>query len=218
VRRLPGWLWHALVLEVTMYKNLLRWIFRRPSVGPAEEPIGYARAVTPVMGLWIFASAAEMPLIHVLLPWAAARLVMIVLGLWTVVWMLGMLAGLRTYPHLVTPDALRVRSGALVDVRIPWDAIATVRHREVDLPSSVRTLQPLETDEGTHLRVGVSGRTNLAVGLSRPLLVTPSRRRELTVTQVDLWVDEPREVARVLRERADSAALRAGRAGRAEGP
>jgi hypothetical protein len=201
VRRLSGWVWHALVLEVAMYRNLLRWALRRPAVGRGEEPVGYAQSVTPVMALWIFASAAEMPLLHVLIPWHPVRVVNIVLGVWTLVWMLGILAGLRVHPHTVSAAGLRVRNGAFTDVLVPWDAMAAVSTREVDLPSSMRSLQPLETADGTDLRVGVSGRVNIAVVLREPLRVTPTRRREMTVTRISFWVDDPRAVARLLRER-----------------
>ena len=148
-----------------MYRNLLRWAFRRPAVGRGEEPVGYAQSVTPVMALWIFASAAEMPLLHVLIPWHTVRVVNIVLGVWTLVWMLGILAGLRVHPHTVSAAGLRVRNGAFTDVLVPWDAVAAVSTKEVDLPSSMRSLQPLETADGTDLRVGVSGRVNIAVVL-----------------------------------------------------
>lgn len=203
VRRVPGLLWQAVVLELTMYRNLCRWIFRRPSIGPDEEPIGYAQAVTPVMALWIFASAAEMPLVHVLLPWHTARVISIALGLWTVVWMLGALAGLRTHPHLMSESGLRVRNGARTDIWLPWSAIASVTTREVDLPTTLRSLQPLETASGTDLRVGVSGRSNIQVQLHAPRDVH-TRKGELTVVQVGFWVDEPRQVAARLRHQVNA--------------
>lgn len=202
LRRTPGWVWHALVVEVAMYRNLLRWALRRPAVPGGTEPVGYAQAVTPVMALWIFASAAELPLVHVLIPWEGVRIAALVLGVWTVVWMLGALAGLRVYPHLATADGLLVRNGAMTEVSIPWSAVAAVRKVDLDLPSSMRTLQPEETEKGTHLRVGVSGRANVTVDLHRPLLVRPTRDRELTVTRVSFWVDEPREAVRTVQERA----------------
>lgn len=202
LRRTPGWVWHALVVEVAMYRNLLRWVLRRPAVPADAEPVGYARAVTPVMWLWIFASAAELPLVHVLVPWEGVRIAALVLGVWGLVWMLGALAGLRIYPHLLTADALRVRNGALTEVVVPWTAVATARTVDLDLPSSVWTLQPEETPEGTHLRVGVSGRANVTVELREPLLVRPTRNRALTVVRVSFWVDEPREVVRALQARA----------------
>jgi hypothetical protein len=202
LRRVPGWVWHALVVEVAMYRNLLRWAFRRPAVPAGAEPIGYAQAVTPVMWLWIFASAAELPLVHVLIPWEGVRIAALVLGVWTVVWMLGALAGLRVYPHLVTPEGLVLRNGALTRVGVPWSAVAAVRKVDLDLPSSMRTLQPEETTEGTHLRVGVSGRANVTIDLRRPLLLRPTRNRELTVTRVSFWVDDPRAVVRTVQEGA----------------
>lgn len=203
LRRLPGLLWHLVVLEVSMYRNLLRWVARRPSVSAGDEPVGYARLVTPVMWLWIFASAAEIPVAHVLLPWHTVRIVLIVLGVWGLVWMLGLLAGLHIYPHLLTPSSLRVRNGASVDIDVPWTAIASVTSKEADLPSTMRSLQPLETPDGTDLRVGVSGRVNVQVRLRAPLVLA-TRNGDLTVSQVSFWVDEPRAVAARIRARADT--------------
>jgi hypothetical protein len=200
LRKVPRLLWHAVVFELAMYRNLLRWVARRPSVGPGDEPVGYAQLVTPVMCLWIFASAAEVPLLHILLPWHSAQVVSIALGVWTLVWMLGWLAGLRTRPHLMSESALRVRNGGFVDIRVPWEAIAKVTTKEADLPSSIWSLQPLETESGTDLRVGVSGRVNIQVQLHAPMAV-PTRGGELTVSRVSFWVDEPRQVAARIRDR-----------------
>jgi hypothetical protein len=203
LRRLPGLLWHAVVLEVAMDRNLLRWVVRRPSVGAGDEPVGYARLVTPVMWLWIGASAAEIPVAHVLLPWHTVRVVLVVLGVWGLVWMLGLLAGLHVYPHLLTPTSLRIRDGAFVDVEVPWSAVGSVTTREEELPSTMRSLQPLETPNGTDLRVGVSGRVNVQVRLRAPLALA-TRKGALTVSQVSFWADEPRAVATRIRARADT--------------
>ena len=70
--RLRSWgrlAWRALRLEVTLYWALLRWVTRRSSVPAGTTPVGYARLTAPVMALWIFASALEVPLVHVLVPW-----------------------------------------------------------------------------------------------------------------------------------------------------
>jgi hypothetical protein len=116
--------------------------------------------------------------------------------------MLGALAGLRIYPHLLTSDGLRVRNGALTEVVVPWSAVAAARTADLDLPSSMWTLQPEETPTGTHLRVGVSGRANVTIDLREPLHVHPTRKKELTVVRVSFWVDEPRRAVRVIQERA----------------
>jgi hypothetical protein len=202
IRRIPRWTWHALVVEVAMYRNLFRWLSRRPAVPAGAEPVGYAQAVTPVMSLWIFASAAELPLVHVLIPWEGVRIAALVLGAWGLVWMLGALAGLRVHPHLLTADALRIRNGALTEVLVPWGAVASAHKVDLDLPSSMWTLQPEETPGGTHLRVGVSGRANVTVDLREPLLVRPARNKHLTVVRVSFWVDEPRDAVRAITNRA----------------
>ena len=53
----------GVVFELRLYRSLFRWVTRRPDVkGDDTEAFGYAKAVTPVMWLWILASAVEVPL------------------------------------------------------------------------------------------------------------------------------------------------------------
>jgi hypothetical protein len=189
----------ALWLEVSLYVCLARWVLRRPAVGPGQEPIGYARAVTPVLCLGIFASAAEIPLAHVLLPWHAARIGLLVLGAWGLVWMLGLLASYRVRPHLLGSDELRLRNGAVTDVPVALADVARVRHERMDLESSVRSLQVRESDGTTELQIGVSGQVNVVVELRAPVAVrTPTG--PLEVGAVRFFADEPRAVVTRLRE------------------
>jgi hypothetical protein len=93
----------------------------------------------------------------------------------------------------------RVRSGPLVDVRLDWADVASVRGDRRDLPSSMRSLQPRDTEAGTELQVGVSGQVNVYVELRAPVTVrTPSG--PLEVAAVSFLVDEPREVVARMRE------------------
>lgn len=194
-----GFARRALRLEVSIYVCLVRWVLRRPAVGPGQEPIGYARAVTPVLCLWIFASAAEIPLAHVLLPWHTARIVLLLLGAWGLVWMLGLLAGYRVRPHLLGSDELRLRNGPVTDVPVALSDVARVRHERMDLESSVRSLQVRESDGTTELQIGVSGQVNVVLDLHAPVVVrTPTG--PLEVGAVRFFVDEPREVVTRLRE------------------
>lgn len=204
-----GHLKRALLLEVAIYVCLLRWVLRRPAVRPREERVGYAKAVTPVLCLWIFASAAEIPLLHVLLPWHAARVVSIVLGAWGLVWMLGLLASYRVRPHVLDADGLRVRNGPRVDVRLDWADVAEVRVDRRDLPTSVRSIQPRETGTGTDLQVAVSGQVNVSVRTRTPVTVrTPAG--PVTVTAVSFFVDEPRAAVARIREHLERAHTSAG--------
>ena len=196
---------HALVFELNIYKSLLRWLLRWPSIPAGFEPVGYARLATPVMALWIFGSALELPLVHVLVPWHGVRIALLVIGVWGLLWMLGALAGLRSYPHLLGGDVLRIRNGAMHDIAVPWKAIAHVTTRDRSLPSSMWVLQPQESERGTHLNVAVSGRVNVHLALREPLKVR-TRKGDLVLTGVSLWADEPRTVASRLRRQAEDRA------------
>jgi hypothetical protein len=198
---------HALVFEYNIYKSLGRWALRRPSIPAGYEPVGYAQLATPMMALWIFGSALELPLVHVLVPWHGLRITLLVIGVWGLLWMLGALAGLRSYPHLLGDHTLRIRNGAVHDIAIPWAAVEQVSTQDRSLPSSMWVLQPQETGHGTHLNVAVSGRVNVHLALREPLTV-PTTKGDMLVTDVSLWVDEPREVAARMRRNVESRARR----------
>lgn len=205
VSRMLALLWLALRLELALYRSLARWVVRRPDVPSGAAPIGYARLVGPMLWLWIFGSAVEVVVVEVVLrhvdqPWAAAlRLPLLVLGVWGVLWMLGMLASFRVRPHVLTDVELLVRSGALTWVVVPLGAIETTRTVEHEIPGVIRSLHI----EGPLVLVGVSSRTNVELLLSGPTVLSTSRGA-VSAERVGLWVDEPREVAVQLRSRASA--------------
>jgi hypothetical protein len=194
---------HALIFEANIYKSLLRWVLGRPSIPSGHEPVSYARLATPVLALWIFGSALELPLVHVLVPWHGVRIALLMIGVWGLLWMVGVLAGLRSYPHLLGPDTLRIRNGALHDIAIPWEAVVRVTTEDRSLPSSMWVLQPQETDHGIHLNVAVSGRVNIHLALCDRLTVR-TRKGDMAIAGVSLWVDEPRQVATRIRREVES--------------
>lgn len=197
----------AVASELRLYRSLFRWVTRRPDVPRDVEAFGYARAVTPVMWLWIFASAVEVPLVHLLVPWDAVRIGLLVIGVWGLLWMVGLLASLNVHPHLMSDTALRVRSGAAIDITIPWDAVASIAVQRRDLPSSIRTLQPRETKSGTDLQVGVSGQVNLHAVLCRPMTVpTPGASRR--ITELSFWADDQRALVARARQHLPSEVTR----------
>ncbi len=191
----------ALLLELALYRSLVRWLARRPDVPRGATPIGYAALVGPMLWLWIFGSGVEVLVVEVVLrsvdaPWAdALRLPLLVLGVWGVLWMLGMLASYRTRPHLVTDSELLLRSGARSWVAVPSVAIAAIRLVDHELPG-LRSLQV----EGEQVLIGVSSGTNLELVLRAPMTLRTSKGA-VTAARVGTWVDEPREVAEALRTR-----------------
>lgn len=202
VRRLLPLAWEALLLELALYRSLARWVARTPDVPQGSTPIGYAQLAGPMIWLWIFGSATEVVVVEVVLrSWdhpvsEAIRLPLLVLGVWGVLWMLGMLASYRVRPHLLAEDHLVARSGARTRVVVPLEAVESTRTVEHELPGVIKSLH-LEDDL---LLVGVSSQTNLELVLARPKTLETSGG-PMTATRVGVWVDDPRGVAAALRLR-----------------
>jgi len=192
----------AIQFELALYRALARWVVRRPDVPAGATAIGYAQLVGPMLWLWIFGSATEAVVVEVLLRqvdagWSnAIRLPLLGLGVWGLLWMLGMMASYRVRPHLLTEDRLRIRASARTWVDVPLGAVAATQAVEHQLPGIIRSVH----QEDDLLLIGVSSRTNVELRLAGRIALTTSTG-EATVDRVGLWVDDPRAVATQLRER-----------------
>ncbi|HEX2072343.1 MAG TPA: hypothetical protein VHF92_01045 [Geodermatophilus sp.] len=165
--RRPGLLRGVVAYELAMWRSLVLWLLRRrPAADRGAGAFGYADAVTPVLWAFIGLSAVEIPLVHVLLPWPPARSILLLVGVYGLLWMVGRLAGLKVYPHLVDPAGLRVRYGATVEVLLPWEEIA------------------------------VSHQTTVDVVLRRPLPLLAARGDADPVAEVRLHADDPAALVR----------------------
>lgn len=200
MRSVVRWAVDAILLELALYRSLFRWIARRPDVPGQARPIGYAQLVGPMLWLWIFGSATEVVVVEVVLRqidagWAEAiRTPLLVVGIWGVLWMLGLMAAHRVRPHLLTDDTLRVRNGARTWVDVPLAALAGAQSAGHELPGIVKAVH----QDGGLLLVGVSSRTNLELTLTGSTAL-PTSKGEVTADRVGLWVDDPRVVAAQLR-------------------
>ena len=194
------------VLEVRLYVALVRWILRRKDVPADAQPWYYAALVAPVLWLWIFGSATELVVFHLIIPWEAVRLVVDILSAWGLIWMMGTLAAYRIRPHLLLADELRVRNSVYHDVCVPTAAIVSAVVREADLPSSMRSLQVASNDDGgCEVSVGVSGRTNVVLNL-RPATPLQTAKGTIAADAVRLWVDDPRSFVAQVKQRVSPAA------------
>ena len=181
--------------ELRLYAAIIPWLLRRKDVPAGSEPWPYAALSAPVLWLWIFGSATEVVVFHLVIPWETVRLVVDVIGIWGLVWMVGMLAAYRTRPHLLLPDELRVRNSVQHDISVPTASITSAVAREVELPSAMRSLDVAAADGGgQHVSVGVSGRTNVVLGLT-PGTVLRTAGGDVLAATLRLWVDEPRAFA-----------------------
>jgi hypothetical protein len=189
----------VIAFECNLYVALIRWIGRRPHVPRGAVGFRYIGAIAAVLWGFIYVSAVELAAVHFLLPWAKIRLVVDVLSLWGLLWMVGFMATLRVYPHLVSDSGLRIRRGTSVDIVVPLDAIASVAVRE-RIRDKSRAVQIDRGDLGTIVNVVIANRTNVDVALSRPLTL-PGVANGEPVTAVRFYTDDPRGLVAGAHER-----------------
>lgn len=168
---------------------------RRQGVPDGAVAISYDAALRPVGLLLVGLSVVELVVLELVVPWQRVRLVLLVLGAWTLLLVLGITAANIVRPHVVTAGRLRLRSGTFADVQIPLDRVATATVRRRDAPSS----KALLLDAGV-LVIGVSGTTDADVDLIEPPVVQTSRGA-CTAHAARFAADDPAAAVRALADR-----------------
>jgi hypothetical protein len=192
----------AIVYELGMWRSLYRWLLRRPrTTEPGAEAFDYAGAVKPILLAFIILSAVEIPIFDVILQHTlpSARTAVLVLGVWGLLWMIGLLASLRVHPHVAEAAGLRVRNGFSTEFLVPWSAIATAGARYRSLPSS-RAIQVEHDESGTILNVGVAKQTSVDLVLREPITVRLPKGPTEPVREIRIYADDPAALVARARE------------------
>ncbi len=185
------WVRKALAAEARMWRSLYRWVFRRPvTTDPQATTHGYARAGTPIIWTFIVLNAIEIPAFHILLPWHVARVVLDLAGAYSLLWMLGLLASRKVYPHVVDPDGIQIRNGGALTIAVPWTAVAGVRRHHRILNGS-RTVHVEQTPSGAVVSVAVLHQTNVEVSLREPIPVGLPDGTHPEVRELRCFADDP---------------------------
>lgn len=170
--------WHGRLLA-----DLTRWSLRRQQgVPPGGVALPYAAADRGFSLVLVGLSTAEIVAVELVVPWPAARGVLLVLGGYSLLVLLGLLAAAEVRPHVLTADVLQLRSGGVFDVRLPLEQVESVAVRTKGAGLAVQ----LGEEE---LLAPAGGATNL---------------RTATVRRVAFAADDPRgacaQLARALRD------------------
>jgi len=189
-----------------MWRSLGRWVSRRgPRVDPGEEAFGYAGAVSSFIYAMLAISLIEIPAVHFLLPWRTARLILLPIGVFGLVSLLGMVAALKVNPHTLGPAGLRLRHGTGFALPlVAWRDIVAIRTR-LHCPSG-RGVHIENLDGRDVLAVEVGSQTNVEATLRRATPVS-LRRGTRDVEALRFWADDATALVERAREHlADSKA------------
>jgi hypothetical protein len=180
--------------QARLLQSLVLWMRRRHDVPPGATALPYGREGR-VLGLALLAaSVIEVVAVELVVPWPGVRLVLLVLGLYGVLAVLGWVADLSVRPHVLTAESLRLRLGSATEVDVPLAAVERVSRRLRGAEGTV-TLA-----DGT-LVLAVGNQTQIEVRLTEPLEVTVGRRAG-TVQVVRFSVDDPAAALRMLQDAA----------------
>ena len=143
--------------ELRLMMSLWLWVARRRHGVGGGTAFGYARGEAAMMYGLAFVCVVETVALSVLLAdWPAVHAVVLVLDVYTVVFVVALHAASVVRPHVVGDGVLRVRRAVHVDLRIPVERIASVRRElrmthdaaegELDLAVGSQTTVTVELD------------------------------------------------------------------------
>ncbi|MCF3134200.1 hypothetical protein [Streptomyces olivochromogenes] len=168
--------------EARLLASLALWIARRTHGTAGGRGFGYTRGQGAVMAGFAFVCVIETLTMSVLLrDWPSVHRVVLVLDVYTVVLIVALHAASVVRPHVLEADAVRVRNGVRLDLRIPLERIATVRRE---------TRSTHDGADTAALNIAVGAQTTVTLDLTGPVTHVGLLGRRREVTTVRLHADE----------------------------
>ncbi|MFJ1991952.1 hypothetical protein [Streptomyces asiaticus] len=192
-----------LMHEARALHSLGLWVLRRRHQVPeASLAVPYTGPQTAMMYGMIFVSVIETVGLALIIPWPVVHAITLVIDVYGVVLVLALHAACVVRPHVVGSDgSLRIRYGALFDLRIPAATIAAAR---VDRRYPDARLVRLGPDRVLDLAVG--SQTTVTVELTEPVTFVRPLGRQGVARTLRFHADDPREaVAALTRARREAA-------------
>jgi len=194
----------VVAMEMAMWRSMYVWLRRKPlTTAPGDQVFSYLGVVKPILGIFIGLSAVEIPIFDLIIrhvvPWEPARWIALGLGVWGLLWMIGLFASLKINPHLVGAAGLRVRMGTNVDLTVPWADVDTVRKAYRSLPSS-KSVQLEQDGERTVLNLATGSQTAVDVRLRRPIDFGLPKGKPEPAHELRLYADDPDGFVRACRQ------------------
>ncbi|MGW4028313.1 hypothetical protein ACWEFL_03165 [Streptomyces sp. NPDC004838] len=193
--RLPLPVRRLLVHEVRALHSIWFWARRRRhGIGAGDHAAAYTAPQNAMMWAWIFISLVETVALALIIPWPLVHAITLYIGVYGLVLMVGLQAACVARPHVAGADgSLRLRYGALFDLRIAAEDIVRVR---IDRRFPQGSLVQPREDES--LELIVAGQTTLAVELAAPITYVRPLGRRGTARTIRFHADDPQALMAAL--------------------
>jgi hypothetical protein len=192
--------------ELRLLVSLFRWTFRR--VRLADHEFAYhrrslMRAIVPVV---IVTSPVELLVVHLLAqalsPWAWLKWALLALGVYAILWLLGLYSSLVALPHRLEERGLRLRHGLFAEGFVPYEEIKTALRKERKAPNSGDGLSHGPGEDALYLSTG--GKTDVALCLRAPRSMRGFLKETEPASRIHLALDEPDRFVRELCQRIET--------------
>lgn len=179
-------------MEARTLLGLIAWSRgKRIGVDSTTRGFSYAQGTLSIPIAMGVVTIIEAGVIHLLIPWAWLRIVLLVASVYALILITGIFAARITHPHLVGSQSLTLKWGHTKVLETPLDNIASIRrarnhkHTEPAIDESLLVLTSLTS-------------TNVHLTLKKPVSAQPpiSRKRipeNYRARELDIYVAEPEE-------------------------
>ncbi len=191
----PGPMIALLRHELGIFSSFLYAVRRRRDVPAGAQAFSYGREQRPMVVLMLILSVVELGVVSWLIPWRWLELLLLILGLYGLVWILGFQLSMYVRPHVLDAQRLRLRFAHIGEVWIPLKDVASVRKQ---LGSGHKKTISIDAER---VAVSVMGSTNVAVHLRLGSNIVVNGRTHDDVKVASFMVDEPADAVRQLCQR-----------------
>ncbi|WP_326718195.1 MULTISPECIES: hypothetical protein [unclassified Streptomyces] len=178
--------------ELRIMASLVRWVCRRRhGVDGADAFFAHGREQAIMMYGLMFACVVEtVALTFLLAPWPVIHAIMLVVDVYTILFVLGLHAASITRPHVLADGVLRIRQAAHVDVLVPLKQIAAIRHE---------TVFTHEKKDG-ELNLPIGSQTTLTLVLTEPVNAPKFLGAPCLVKTIRLHADDSKALFATVRQ------------------
>ncbi|WP_210586803.1 hypothetical protein [Streptomyces sp. GESEQ-35] len=177
--------------ELRLLVSLAMWVGRRRHGIGGGQAFGYAGGQGAMMFGFAFVCVIETVMMSVLLRnLPTVHGVVLILDVYTIVFVIGLHAASVVRPHVLDSGSLRVRNAAHIDLRIPVTQIASVR----------RELRITHTRTDGELDIPVGSQTDVTLELTEPITHFTFFGRRRDIRLVRFHADDASTLVQAIRQ------------------